>query len=460
MGMIYVLGVGLEAGDLTMNAAELLSSGAHVALHTERIGCAQWLKERGIAYETLDHLYDECEDFDEHARRAAELVRQMAAEGDVVYAVYDVRDRSVLELSQTEKKLRIIPGVPVEGALMGYAGGATRMLEASDWESFSLSARDNALVRELNSRELASEVKLKLMECYPDETRCFVLNGDGSIARIPLYDLDRLKAYDHRSCVLVFAERSLMKLERYGFDDLREVIHILQGPNGCPWDKAQTHESLRTFMLEETYEAIDAINAGDTDHLYDELGDILMQVMMHAELGRRHGEFDISDSLTAICTKMIQRHTHIFGGDSAGDPEAVLDLWTKNKMKERGQQSFAEVLQEVPRSIPALMRACKLMSKAGRAGIACNDDASLAEDAAACAALVGGGEGEQALGDALLMLCALAGRHKLDAEIALNEASDRFIARFAALEQELAKRGITLPAAPEDAQKYWDRVKL
>lgn len=463
MGMIDVVGVGLEACDLTMKAAELLLDGRQVVLHTERIGCAQWLRERGVAYESLDHLYDVCEDFDEHARRAAELVLQRAESGDVVYAVYDVRDRSVLELSKADKKLRITAGVPVEGALMGYAGGATRMLEASDWENFSLSARDNALVREINSRELASEVKLKLMECYPDETRCFVRSGDGSIARIPLYDLDRLRAYDHRSCALVFAERDLMKLERYGFDDLREVIHILQGPDGCPWDKAQTHESLRPFMLEETYEAIDAINAGDTDHLYDELGDILMQVMMHAEIGRRHGEFDIGDSLTAICDKMIQRHSHIFGRDSAGNPDEVLDLWTKNKMKERGQKSFTEVLREIPRSVPALMRACKLMEKAARAGVCPADDGELEQiraDLARRAACIGGEKGERALGDALLMLCALARRYKIDAEIALNEAADRFIERFAALERELADGEITLPAPPEDGQKYWNRVKL
>ena len=152
---------------------------------------------------------------------------------------------------------------------MARLDGATRMLEASDWERFHLSPMDNALVRELGSRELASEVKLKLMECYPDETRCFVLSGDGSVARVPLYDLDRLRAYDHRSCALIPAQRDLMKLERYGFDELVEIMHILQGPRGCPWDREQTHESLRPFMLEETYEAIDAINAGDTDHLYD-----------------------------------------------------------------------------------------------------------------------------------------------------------------------------------------------
>ena len=459
MGLIQVIGVGLEAGDLTLKAAEALRSGVRIVLHTEHIGCAAWLKEQGIAYESLDFLYDECGDFDEHAERAAGFLMECAEAGDVVYAVYDVRDRTVLRLSQKEKKLRVVAGPPVEGALMGFLDGATRMLEASDWENFRLSAMENALVRELNNRELASEVKLKLMECYPDETRCFVLNGDGSISRVPLYDLDRLKKYDHRSCALVFAERDLMKLERFSFDELVQVMRMLQGPDGCPWDKAQTHESLRPYMLEETYEAIDCINQGDTDHLYDELGDILMQVVMHAEIARNHGEFDITDSITAICDKMIQRHTHIFGKDSVQDADSVLDLWTKNKMKERGQQTFAEVLREVSHSVPALMRGCKLIEKAARAGVNCADAGALLRDMNAQLAKMDE-NAEQALGNALLMLCAVARARKVDLEIALNEAADRFIDRFAAFEQARLKAGESLPAAPEHAEEYWNQVKL
>ena len=461
MATITAVGVGLEANQLTLAAAEILKSGAKVILHTGRIGCAEWLAEQGVSFDTLDFLYEECEDFDEHAVRAAEHVLDAARGGDVVYAVYDVRDRSVLKLAEREKKLRVVAGPPVEGALMARLDGAARMLEASDWENFRLSAMESALVREIDSRELASEVKLKLMECYPDETRCFLLNGDGSIARIPLYDLDRMKSYDHRSCALIPAQRDLMKLERFGFDELLAVMRILQGPGGCPWDRAQTHESLRPFMLEETYEAIDAINAGDTDHLYDELGDILMQVVMHAELGRQHGEFEIGDALTAICRKMIDRHTHIFGSDQADDPDQVLDLWSKNKMKERGQRTHTEVLREVSRSLPALLRGCKLADKAARAGVREADASIIAKDAAAkIAETFGAADQEAALGDALFLVCALARELGVDPEIALNEAGDRFIDRFEKLEESCREAGMPLPADAENAQKYWDRVKL
>lgn len=455
------MGVGLEADQLTFAAADALKRGARVILHTGRVGCAQWLEHQGVPFETLDHLYDECADFDEHAERAAAHVMAAAREGDVVYAVYDVRDRSVLRLTQRAQKLKVIAGPPVEGALMARIDGATRLLEASDWENFRLSPMENALVREVDSRALASEVKLKLMECYPEETICFALSGDGGVARAPLYDLDRLKGYDHRFCALVPAQRDLTKLERYGFDELVQIMRRLQAPDGCPWDREQTHESLRPFMLEETYEAIDAINAGDTDHLYDELGDILMQVVMHAEIGRRHGEFEIGDAATAICEKMIRRHSHIFGGDRADDPDAVLDLWARNKMKERGQKRHAEVLREVSRGMPALMRADKLIDKALRAGVGERDGETLAREAAACLAQSWRiADREAALGEALFLACALARAAGVDAELALSEAADRFVDRFAALEDALEREGAPLQGDESAAAEYWNRVKL
>ena len=461
MGTITVVGVGLEAGQLTFEAARALKSGAQVILHTGRIGCAEWLQAECVAFATLDDLYEECEDFDAHATRAADAVMEAAQAGDVVYAVYDVRDRSGAALAARDKKMRVIAGPPVEGALLARLNGATRTLEASDWQEFRLSAQENTLVRELNSRELTSEVKLRLMECYPDETRCFVLSGDGSVAQLPLYDLDRLKSYDHRSCVLVPAQRDLMRLERYSFDELVQIMHILQGPGGCPWDKAQTHESLRPYMLEETYEVLDAINEGDTDHLYDELGDLLMQVVMHAEIAKLHGEFDITDATTAICRKMIDRHTHIFGSDSASTPDSVLDLWARNKMKERGQNTYAETLREVNRSLPALLRGKKIMGKAAGAGTVIRDAAALAAEAAqALERVPESPDAEKALGRALLLICALAKAVDVDPELALNEAADAFVNRFEALEQELLADGVRLPDDGGAVKAYWDRVKL
>lgn len=462
MGKITVVGHGYEVGQLTFEAAGLLRSGARVILHTERCGCAEWLRNEKIEYETLDALYESCEDFDEHADAAAQRVCDAAQEYDVVYGVFDVRDRSVMALLEKNKNVRVVAGPPVEGALMARAQGAVQMLEASDWESYALSSGRSALIRELDSRELASEVKLKLMEIYPDETAVFVRFGDNTTAHTELYNLDRLKGYDHRTCALVTAEPELANLERFDFDRLKEVIEVLLGPNGCPWDRAQTHESLRPYMIEEAYEVVGAIDEDDPYHLYDELGDMLLQVMLHAEIARKHGEFDIGDVITAIGEKMVSRHSHIFGDDTADDAEGVSDLWNRNKMAERGQTTYTESMKDVARSLPATLRASKLLKRLDNACKAEEKiDAAIRNASERVNAIEKAKNAEAAVGEALLSLVSVARAAGVDPEITLNAASDRMIARFEQLESELIGSGQSFEHICENVlQKYWGKVKL
>lgn len=463
MGRITIVGTGWSAKQLTLEAVEALTGGARIILHTERCGCAQWLNEKDIAFTSVDSLYEACEDFDEHAYKAADLVLGAAKDTDVVYGVFDIRDRSAQLLAkQNLDGLRVIPGPPLEGALLAYAQGETRVVEASDWEDVHPAARENCLIRELDSRELAAEVKLRLMEVYPEESDVWLLNAGVEPVSLPLYELDRGEVYDHRTCVLVPAQRSIRALERFDFEHLNEIMRLLCGPNGCPWDRVQTHASLRTCMLEEAYEVMDAIDEGDMDHLYDELGDVLMQVVIHAEIARRHGEFDISDVTTAICEKLIRRHTHIFGSDSAEDAEQVLALWSRNKMAERGQHSQTEILRSVTRTLPALLRAVKVLKRSADAGLKDTDIAAVSGRCAGqVSALPGAKDAEIALGDALLSLAGVARLMDVDPEIALNGAVNRLIERFESIEQEIVGNGAAFTDLSEATlRKYWDSVKL
>lgn len=460
MGKIVVVGVGYEEKHLTLEAIELLRSGASVRLHTQRCGCADWLRREGIPFETLDGLYEECEDFDEHARRAAEAILAAAEESDVVYGVFDVRDRSVAAiLDMAGQNMRVVAGPPTEGALLAHAQGEVQLLEASDWENFTLSSARSALVRELDSRELASEVKLKLMEVYPEENEVLVRLG-GGMAKTPLYNLDRLKGYDHRTCVLVPAEAELTRLERYGFDRLCEILSILCGPDGCPWDREQTHSSLRPYMIEEAYEVVGAIDEDDPYHLCDELGDMLLQVVLHAEIARQHGEFGIEDVTTAIGEKMVRRHSHIFGKDQAQSADDVTELWSRNKMAERGERTHAQSMRGVSKSLPATLRAAKVLKRLDQA---CKTEET-AKDALQrlSAALDAMGEtpSEDALGEAMLCMAAVARAAKLDLEIALNAAVDRLIARFDEIEAQARERGAWEALSDEMLKKYWNLVKL
>ena len=463
MGTITIIGTGWLEGQLTLEGAQALKSGAKVLLHTNRCGCAAWLEQQGVPFDSLDALYDACEDFDDHAKAAAEAVIEAAKAGDVVYGVADVRDRSVpILVERAGERVRVIAGPPSEGALLACVSGETRAVEASDWEDFHLTPREHCLIRELDSRELACEVKLKLMAVYPEETEIFLMNGGEAPARLPLYELDRADRYDHMTCALVPAQREVTALERYDFEHLNEIMRILCAPGGCPWDRAQTHESLRTCLLEEAYEVMDAIDEGDPDHLYDELGDILLQVALNAELARRHGEFDISDVTTAICEKMISRHTHVFGKDRAASADAVLDLWSKNKMAERGQSTYTEVLRSVTRTLPSLLRAAKVLKRCAEAGLG---DADAAEPAARCRegleALPGARDAEAWLGTRLLEMAGIARLLKVDPEIALNGAVNRLIEKFSEIEGEMAENGRKFgDLDPETLRKYWDLVKL
>ena len=419
MGKITIVGLGLFEGGLTRAGEEALLRPAKVILHTDRCPCARWLSERGIAFESLDGLYESSEDFDQHARLAAEAVLRAAEEGDVVYGVMDVRDHSVGELL-SRAPAQVIPGAPAEGALLARAQGQTVLLEASDWEEFDLRPTQNALVREIDSRELASEVKLKLADCYPSEHVVHVSLPDGEIVQTQLYQLDRLGAYDHRTSAFVPACEDLRELERFGFDQLVRLVRRLRGPQGCSWDRSQTHETLRGALLEEAYETADAIDRLDEDALIEELGDVLFGVVLHAEIARSHGEFDLQDVTSAVVEKMIRRHPHVFGEEGApqkGDWQAI-------KRQEHGETGRAESMRAVARALPSLMRAAKVLERAE------NEDElnRLAQDAPVLS------NDASQIGRALLGIAARAVLTGVDAEAALAAEIDGYIERFGAEE--------------------------
>ncbi len=268
--------------------------------------------------------------------------------------------------------------------------------------------------------------------------------------------------------------------DQYKMQELLDIMAFLRSDAGCPWDRAQTHASLRKNLLEEAYEAIDAIDSGDPRRLCDELGDVLMQVVFHAQLAMEAGTFTFADVIGAICRKLISRHTHIFGDDQALTPDAVVDTWEKNKLKEKGLQNQAQVLQDVPRSLPALQRSYKIQQKAAQVGFDW-DDASgprakideelkeiehcLAENQkllhagrltpdAADRALAG------EVGDLLFAAVNYARHLKVQPEMALNGTNEKFIRRFSQLEVLAREHGQDLAEMSlAEMDVLWERVK-
>ena len=258
-----------------------------------------------------------------------------------------------------------------------------------------------------------------------------------------------------------------MKKEKYTFEDLVELMGRLRGDNGCPWDKEQTHESLKRYMVEETYEALEAIDEGDDNGIKEELGDVLLQVVFHAQIAQEEGRFDSGDVVDGICRKIIERHTHVFGDVIAEDSEAVLKNWDKIKNKSKGLNSHTEKINKIPKTYPALLRSLKIQEKAAKAGFDWDD-----ADGAIEKTMEEIGEFMEAckekdrdairseMGDLFFSLVNVCRFMDIEPEITLNETSDRFIKRFTFIEDKCIKDGRSMEDMTlAELDAIWDQAK-
>lgn len=221
---------------------------------------------------------------------------------------------------------------------------------------------------------------------------------------------------------------SLKTKNKYTFSDFVEIIHILRQPYGCPWDREQTHESIRKSLIEETYEACEAIDTQDTELLKEELGDIMLQVLLHSEMEAEKGVFTVDDVIDAECRKMIYRHPHVFGEVEADTTDVVLDNWDKLKKKEKSQKTDTDTLKSVAASLPALMRAYKVRKKASKAGIDISGSADRLEKL--LREYRENGASEELAGDIIFEAVGIANEADVEPEEALTRRVERFIADF------------------------------
>ena len=255
--------------------------------------------------------------------------------------------------------------------------------------------------------------------------------------------------------------------ESYNFYDLVEIMALLRRPGGCPWDREQTHESIKKNLIEETYEVIEAINKKSPDMLCEELGDLLMQAVFHAQMESESGSFDIDDVADGICKKLIVRHPHIFGDDKASSVEEVLTNWDEIKMKTKGQKSFSSSINSVPRELPALMRSEKIQKKARDAGLDFDSlTATLEKTEEEMKELKAAIENsdreniEEEIGDLLFSTVNVSRFLHIDPEEALTKSTDKFAKRFALLEEMAAERGVDMKKASlEELDEIWNEVK-
>lgn len=255
--------------------------------------------------------------------------------------------------------------------------------------------------------------------------------------------------------------------DKYNIDDLVAIIKVLRAPGGCPWDREQTHESIKKNFIEETYEVVEAINKQSTDMLREELGDVLLQIVLHSEMESENGNFSFDDVVNDIVQKLVVRHPHVFGEVVANNTAEALNSWDAVKLKTKGQKNQAESMFSVPRELPALMRAQKIQHKAAKIGFDWDNVGGavdkLYEEIDELKTAMEQGKRfdiEDEFGDVLFSCVNIARFIDVDSEEALTASTDKFMSRFSLVEQMASEQGIDMKSSSiEELDRLWDKAK-
>nr|MBA2680100.1 MazG family protein [Ktedonobacteraceae bacterium] len=396
--------VGLGPGsidDLTLEASRVLtqaaSAGQTIYFRTTIHPTVEVLKHDipDVRIESFDRLYDESENWTTLYQQIAEELCEFATQGPIIYAVPghpligEISVQLVLKLAR-ERLLstRIVSGLsfiePVCNLLeLDPFNSGAQLVDATNLAALTLDEVAGKiiptlplLVVQVYNRRLASEVKLILGECYPDEwpvklVRAAGVDADETVIEMPLYELDRNNFANHLSTLYVppVGELSALRVP----ETLRYItMRLRREPDGCPWDRKQTHQSLTKYVIEETYEVVEALEENNMQKLAEELGDLLLQVYLHAEIARQDGDFSIGDVFEQVDAKLIRRHPHIFGDVEVNDAGQVVQNWEAIKRQERvsaGVDVQSEsVLDRVPQSTPALIVSQEYQKRAAKTG--------------------------------------------------------------------------------------------
>ncbi len=460
---------------ISVAALSCCKSAKTLFVQTADTPCLRPLRDAGLKFLSMDDLYEQAEDFDALNGAIAQRLLAACQTGDVVYAVPGRGMGEALTPLAAQARaagvcVRALPGAGYAQSAIAQSGLGYDAFVTAAASALPASVDPCVLlaVEELDTRIRAGEVKLALLEYYPDAhpVQLCAMGEDGGyrIKSLPLYELDRQGGY-HAATVLLVPPVELMQLSRFGYGELERVMHRLRAPGGCPWDREQTHESLKKTMIEECYEVLDAIDQSDDAALCEELGDVLLQCVFHAEIAREQGRFTGRDVTTGIVQKLIYRHPHIFGTGRADTPGAVVEKWEQLKKAEKHFTTQSEVLQAVPRNLPALMRAYKLQKKAAQVGFDWEDAAQafpkLTEETGELqAAMRGDGNVAEEMGDLLFAAVNVARLLGLDPEQLLSDACEKFTTRFSHMEALAAKNGRSLEELPLMEQEVlWNSVK-
>ncbi|STO06759.1 nucleoside triphosphate pyrophosphohydrolase [Exiguobacterium aurantiacum] len=463
---ITVVGLGSgEMEQLPLGVYRHLKQQPLVWLRTKDHPVVAELEADGVHFESFDSVYESCDTFEAVYTEIVETLLTKSEELAITYAVPGhpfVAERTVELLIEKGADVTFLGGQSFLDAMFQALRidpiNGFQLLDATALDVERIQVTQHVLIGQVYDGFVAGDVKVQLMERYPDEHIVKLVTAAGTkrerVSEIPLYEMDRVAEVDNLTTLYVPPLTDETHLARE-FSTLTHIIATLRGPDGCPWDKKQTHESLRKYLLEEAYELIEAIDAEDDDAIVEELGDVLLQVMLHAQIGADDGYFDIRDVIGSISEKMVRRHPHVFGDVTVRDANDVISNWNVIKQTEKGEKKKSQ-LDGVLMTQPGLMRAEQLQKKAATVGFEWDDVSGafekLEEELREWKERP---EDETELGDVLFSIVNVARYYALNAEQALERTNQKFKRRFEYIEANGPIEDMTL----EQMDRLWNEAK-
>lgn len=445
-----------------------------------------------LRIESFDRLYDESADWNTLYFQIAEEVCNLAAQQPIIYAVPghpligEASVQLILHMARVRKlSTTIVAGLsflepvcatleldPFEAGLQLVDATNLATLRADEIAG-KIIPTSPLLVAQVYNRRLASEVKLALSECYPDEwpvklVRAAGIDSEEAVIEMPLYELDRSASANHLSTLYVPPRTEMTALRLP--ETLRYItMRLRREPDGCPWDRQQTHHSLLRYVIEEAYEVVETLEENDMGKLADELGDLLLQVYLHAEIARQDGDFAIGDIYENINAKLIRRHPHVFGDVEVNNAGQVVQNWDAIKRQERAQAGKniqkESILDGVPPALPTLMTAQEYQKRAIKKGFEFDNVQGayekLAEELLELQQAATPEEQLEEMGDLLFVVAHIAHWLKIDADEALRRSNRKFKARFQAMEEfaREEEREMTTYGRDEWVER-WNKAKI
>ena len=473
----------MGAGDfdqLQMGVYKKLKAAKKLFVRTVDHPVLEALSAESLQFESFDAVYEKHSSFQPVYEEIVERLVEATTFGDVMYAVPGhplVAEQTVqllIAASDTGRINLVIEGGqsfldPIFGALKIDPIEGFQLLDGTSFSMHDINMRQHILIAQVYDTFSASEVKLTLMEKYDDEYPVTVVTAAGSsqekLITVPLYELDQSVEVNNLTTVYVPPVKSQEEALR-DWSTFRQIIATLRGPNGCPWDQKQTHESLKKYLLEEAHEYLAAVDAEDDLAMIEELGDVLLQVFLHAQIGEDQGYFTLEDVLASISEKMIRRHPHVFGDVSVEDAEGVVTNWEAIKAQEKGE-SDKPLLEEEYRSSSALQTAFNYQKRAAKVGFDWPDvDGAwnkFSEEWQEFRQEVTKGTNASLLdefGDVLFTLVNLARFYKLSPEEAMLHANEKFARRFGYVEKRIKESGKPFSEYTlEQLDAFWNEAK-